>query len=655
VYTTGAITADCSVSFAATIDTFTVTASGDGRETLSPTMATVSYGATQLFGVTPNAGYTLLSTVGGTCPVGSWSAAGYTTGVVTANCTVSFSATPNQYQVTTSGDGFEAITPSLAQTVGYDAEVTLTVVPNAGYSVSTSVGGTCPAGTWTGDQYTFGPITSDCGVVFSASPIEYTVTVSSSPNVTAGAPAPSLVNSGATSSITVKAASGYTLSSTVGGTCPAGSWANDPIVGCYIWSSGGLVEVLENGTIKRGSASGTWTVEGGSYVFQWGGSTDTLSLEYGNLYGTDQTSAPVHGDGATCTDGNGSSNVYTTGPLQDDCTVSFSGVAYEYQVTSSGDGYENITPASLQWVTRGDTQSFTVEPSAGYVVAERISGSCPIGSWAGDVYTTGAIDDDCTVVFTATAMWQVTPGGDTWETITPSTPQTILNGDSASFTVTPTNGYVVDPYPTGNCPAGNWSGDVYTTGPITADCSVEFSAFTTSTTFQVTTTFDSTQVQVEVGSAPIDSGTVETVGAVQTESFTVTASTGYVVDPYPAGTCPAGSWSGDVYTTGSIAADCTVIFSAIAVGATFQVTATFDSTELVVQVNNENIASGTTQTIGALQTQMYAVIPIGDYAVNMTVGGTCPPGGWSTIYITEFYTTGEIAGDCTVVFSALQN
>jgi len=73
-----------------------VTPSGDGHETISPsTPQTVNYGATQQFTVTANTGYALSQTVGGTCPVGSWTGSTYTTGAITSSCSVSFSATIN--------------------------------------------------------------------------------------------------------------------------------------------------------------------------------------------------------------------------------------------------------------------------------------------------------------------------------------------------------------------------------------------------------------------------------------------------------------------------------------------------------------------------------------------------------------------------------
>jgi len=84
----GGSTAQCSASLL----TYTVTPSGT-NVSLNPSSAQpVASGAKLSFTVTANSGFTLSTLAGGNCPAGSWSGAIYTTGAITANCTVSFSA-----------------------------------------------------------------------------------------------------------------------------------------------------------------------------------------------------------------------------------------------------------------------------------------------------------------------------------------------------------------------------------------------------------------------------------------------------------------------------------------------------------------------------------------------------------------------------------
>ena len=63
----------------------------------------------------------------------------------------------------------------------------------------------------------------------------------------------------------------------------------------------------------------------------------------------------------------------------------------------------------------------------------------------------------------------VTPLNGANGSIVPSTPQSVIDGETTTFTVTPDNGFEINSV-TG-C-GGSLSGNSYTTGPITADCTV---------------------------------------------------------------------------------------------------------------------------------------------------------------------------------------
>jgi hypothetical protein len=56
-------------------------------------------------------------------------------------------------------------------------------------------------------------------------------------------------------------------------------------------------------------------------------------------------------------------------------------------------------------------------------------------------------------------------------TISPNTPQTVNNGATATFTLTPNTGYAIGAVG-GTCPAGTLSGRTYTTGAVTSNCTV---------------------------------------------------------------------------------------------------------------------------------------------------------------------------------------
>ncbi|KOR29553.1 hypothetical protein TI04_08335 [Achromatium sp. WMS2] len=71
--------------------------------------------------------------------------------------------------------------------------------------------------------------------------------------------------------------------------------------------------------------------------------------------------------------------------------------------------------------------------------------------------------------------YTVTPNIGNGGSVIPNTAQSAATGTTKSFVVTPHSGYTRISVVKGNCPAGNWSGNTYTTGLIIGSCNVEFS------------------------------------------------------------------------------------------------------------------------------------------------------------------------------------
>ena len=138
-----------------------------------------------------------------------------------------------------------------------------------------------------------------------------------------------------------------------------------------------------------------------------------------------------------------------------------------YTVTPSAGTGGSITPATAQPVSSGNTTSFTLTPATGYAIGT-VTG-CG-GTLSGSIYTTGAITADCTVTASFSQLsYTVTPTAGTGGSISPAAGQTIGYGGTTSFTLTPATGYAIGTV-TG-C-GGTLSGNSYTSGVITADCTV---------------------------------------------------------------------------------------------------------------------------------------------------------------------------------------
>lgn len=147
-----------------------------------------------------------------------------------------------------------------------------------------------------------------------------------------------------------------------------------------------------------------------------------------------------------------------------------------YSVTTSvtGSGSGSISPTSRS-VSQGSTTSFTISPASGSRIAG-VSG-CG-GSLSGTTYTTGSINNNCTVTANfSLSAYTVTASAGAGGSISPGS-VSVSHGATTSFTVTPSSGYQISAV--SGC-GGSLSGSTYTTGPITAACSVTASFTQTST------------------------------------------------------------------------------------------------------------------------------------------------------------------------------
>jgi hypothetical protein len=190
------------------------------------------------------------------------------------------------------------------------------------------------------------------------------------------------------------------------------------------------------------------------------------TVEHGQT--TSFTLTPDSGYGIDTVEGCGGSlngNVYTTGAITADCTVTASFIT-AYTVTPRARKHGSITPDTPQQVSEGHTASFTVTPDAGYAI-KRVRG-CG-GSLDGDTYTTGPITRKCRVTASFKKNPVVISRAGRRGSIQPAGRQSVSEGTVLSFTVTPDAGYGINRVR--GC-GGSLEGNIYTTGPIRRNCTV---------------------------------------------------------------------------------------------------------------------------------------------------------------------------------------
>lgn len=203
-------------------------------------------------------------------------------------------------------------------------------------------------------------------------------------------------------------------------------------------------------------------------------------------------------------------------------------------------------------------------------------------------------------------------------------------------------------FPTGSdvalyatAPAGSifsgWSGVAGCTG-IAQPCMVKMSqaqSVVASFGLPVNVT---TNVTGGGGSVTPPTGTVTPVVSGGTTSFTVTPTAGY--SPVFVGTCPAGTFIGNTYTTGAVTTDCSVDISFTNVGPLYTATPNSPTGGSVI---------GGEKVVGAGGSATWKLVPNSGYLPSETVGGTCGAGTWNAAK-TE-YTVSPINADCSVNFA----
>jgi uncharacterized repeat protein (TIGR01451 family)/fimbrial isopeptide formation D2 family protein len=450
-FTTGAITGACTVSasfVSNSVPTHNVTASAGSGGSISPTNATVADGSATSFSVTPDVGQQIAGVTG--CG-GSLTGNTYTTGTITAACSVSATFTPVMITVSTSAGANGSIGPASAN-VAYGATTSFTVTPDSGYDIASTSG--C-GGSFSGNTFTTGAITSACTVnasFISQSVPSFLVTSS------AGAggsvlPGSVLVASGATTSFTVTPDPNYLVSGAAGcgGSLSGNTFTTAAISGaCNVAVS----FVLNQHTVSATAGAGGSISPPSQSVID--GNTTSLSVTPDTGYAIGSVSG--------C-NGSLAGSTYTTGAITGACTVTASFSANTYTVTASAGKGGSITPPS-QSVVENATTSFTVTPNSGYSIAS-VAG-CG-GSLSGNTFTTAAITGACAVSATFSAnTYTVTASAGSGGSITPPS-QSVAENATTSFTVTPNSGYSIASV--SGC-GGSLAGSTFTTSAITGACSV---------------------------------------------------------------------------------------------------------------------------------------------------------------------------------------
>jgi hypothetical protein len=434
--------------YEATPTAFTITASAGANGSITPSGAvSVSNGGSQAFTIAPAANYHVADVLVDGSSVGAVTSYNFTN--VTAAHTIAASFAINNFTVTPSAGAHGALSPSTAQTVNYNDTKAFTVNPDTGYHIA-SVSG-C-SGSLVGSTFTTGAITADCTVSATFAINTYTVTPSAGAHGSLTPSTPQTVNYNDTKAFTVNPDTGYHISSVsgCGGSLLGSTYTTGAVTAdCTVSASFAInVYSLSYSAGANGSLTGD-TSQSVNHGANGSAVTAVPNTGYHFVKWSDDSTANPRTD----------TNV--TGPIS--VTASFAINQYTLSYTVGANG--TISGTSPQTVNHGSSGSaVTAVPNTGYHFVK----------WSDDSTDNPRTDTNVTGPISVTATFAintylVTPSAGAHGSLSPATAQTVNYNETTAFTVNPDSGYHI--LSVAGC-GGSLAGNTYTTGPITAACTV---------------------------------------------------------------------------------------------------------------------------------------------------------------------------------------
>ncbi len=435
-------------------------------------------------------------------------------------CTATFM--PDTVTVTPIAGPNGSLSPATPQTVTYGSTIAFTVTPAANHHIASVTG--C-GGTLAGNLFTTAPLTANCTVNATFAIDTHVVTATASANGTIS-PLQQTVDHGQVAVLTLAPAANHHVASVTGcgGTLAGNTYTTAPVTADCAVSATFAIDT--HVVTANAGANGSITPL-------------SQSVEHGAVAMLTVTPAANHHiDSVTGCGGSLVGNTYTTGPVTANCSVSATFAIDTHVVTATAGANGSIAPATQQ-VDHGQVATLTVTPAANHHVAS-VTG-CG-GSLAGNTYTTAPVTADCAVTATFSIdTHTVTATAGANGSITPPS-QEIEHGEVATLTVTPAANHHIDTV-TG-C-GGTLAGNTYTTGPVTADCSVTAS-FAVDT--HAVTATAGPNGSIAPATQDVEHGDVATLTLAPDANYHVDAVTG----------C-GGTLVGTTYTTAPVTAACEVV------------------------------------------------------------------------------------------------
>jgi hypothetical protein len=501
-YTFTNVTAAHTISATFALRTFTITASAGTGGSISPTGAvSVLYGANQTFTITPNTGYQIASVLVDGASVGAVISYTFTNVTTVHTISASFSATMYSLATSVTGSGSIGLTPS-GGSYSSGTVVTCTATPQTGWKFTSWEGDLTSA---TNPQTI--TMTSNKSITAVFDRILFVITTTAGPGGTVLPSSTVAVAYGDDATLNFVPNTGYQVSSVVV------DGVNVSAEGFYTFRN---VTASHNVSVSFSQIVSTITASAGI------GGTISPSGSVSVPYGSNQTFAISPNTGyqiaSVLVDGvsAGAVTSYTFTNVTSAHTISATFSPITFTITTSAGTGGSISPSGSVSVPYGGSQTFTITPNTGYLIAAVLVDGSSVGPAATYTFTNVTAAHTIDASFNR-IIYDIVSSNGTGGTILPTGHTPVFYGDNQTFTITPNTGYHIASVLVDGASAGTVT--TYTFTNVTA-------AHTISATFAVQT-FTITAT-AQTGGTITPSGTV-TVPYGGSQVFAIAANTGYQI------------------------------------------------------------------------------------------------------------------------------
>jgi hypothetical protein len=398
-YTFANVQAGHTISASFALDIYSITAAADAHGSISPTGAiTVNKGSSQIYTVTPDTGYQVLSVIVDGANKGAITS--YTFTNVQTNHTINAYFKAITYSVTAGAGTNGSITPAGTSTFNPGAGQTYSIIPNVGYHVAdVTVDGASQGAI---GSYAFTNIQANHSIsaTFEAN-TSYTITASTVGNGSISPSGPVSVLAGANKKFTFTPQAGYRIADVTIDGASVGVRTSYTFYSVQAVHTINVTYTLDVFTITAAadvhgsiSLSGVVTVNrGASAVF-------TITPDAGY-----QVSGVIV-DGSQ----KGAITSYTFTNITANHTITAYFKPMTYAITASAGSGGNVTPAGTMIVTSGASQTYSITPNAGYYIVDVLVDGVSAGVVSSYAFT------NTTAPHTITATFAVI-GANAWDTL----------------------------------------------------------------------------------------------------------------------------------------------------------------------------------------------------------------------------------------------